>query len=72
MVYSEYGLSCKVAIELAEAKIPVILTGARPAPDTWEKKDVLVGPPLTRSPASILSDAGVKFGLGIGTFGRLH
>lgn len=55
-----------VATELAAAKIPLILTANRPAPSTWETLDVLVGPPLTRSPASVLSEAGVKFGIALG------
>lgn len=54
-----------VAKELAKAKIPVILTHNRGACDTWEKKDILPGPPLSRSPASVLAEAGVLFGLAI-------
>ncbi|TID14531.1 carbohydrate esterase family 9 protein-like protein [Venturia nashicola] len=57
-----------VADELAKAKIPVILTHYRGALDTWEKKDILPGPPLSRSPASVLSEAGVLFGLAIESF----
>ncbi|RDW75872.1 hypothetical protein BP5796_06693 [Coleophoma crateriformis] len=58
-----------VAEELAAAKIPVILTSHRGAPDSFEKLDTLIGPPLTRSPASILTDAGVTFALAINGFG---
>lgn len=58
-----------VANELAKAKIPIILTHNRGAPDTWEKKDILPGPPLSRSPASVLTEAGVLFGLAIDTEG---
>lgn len=60
----------QVAKEIAAANIPLILTAARPAPDNWESQDVLVGPPLTRSPASVLSEAGVKFALAIQDDGR--
>ncbi|KAJ5711828.1 hypothetical protein N7488_005984 [Penicillium malachiteum] len=52
-----------VAAQLAEERIPVIFTGLRPMPDTWETKDVLVGPPLTISPIKVLVDAGVNFGI---------
>lgn len=54
-----------VAKELAKAKIPVILTHNRGACDTWEKKNILPGPPLSHSPASVLAEAGVLFGLAI-------
>ncbi|TVY81685.1 hypothetical protein LSUE1_G002182 [Lachnellula suecica] len=54
-----------VANELATAKIPLILTAARGAADTFEKRNALPGPPLSESPAAILSAAGVKFGLAI-------
>jgi hypothetical protein len=60
----------KVADELAAAKIPVILTANRGAPETWEKRNLLVGPPLTKSAAAVLSDAGVTFGLAIAGDGR--
>ncbi|KAK8058985.1 hypothetical protein PG994_009433 [Apiospora phragmitis] len=46
-----------VVSELADAGIPVILSDTRPGFATWEGKDYLVGPPLTRSPASVLSEA---------------
>lgn len=39
----------QVAPALATAKIPILLT-PRPAPDSFEKRSVLAGPPLTRSP----------------------
>lgn len=59
------SISLKVAKDLAKADIPVILTGNRGVPDSWEKKDALTGPPLTPSPAQVLADAGVKFGLAL-------
>ncbi|KAJ5725334.1 uncharacterized protein N7483_006691, partial [Penicillium malachiteum] len=52
-----------VAAQLAEEQIPLIFTGLRPMPDTWETKDVLTGPPLTVSPIKVLVDAGVNFGI---------
>ncbi|PQE22122.1 carbohydrate esterase family 9 protein [Rutstroemia sp. NJR-2017a BBW] len=54
-----------VAKEIAESKTPLILTQNRGAPDTFEKRNALTGPPLTRSPAAVLADAGVLFGLAI-------
>ncbi|RFU34480.1 hypothetical protein B7463_g1891, partial [Scytalidium lignicola] len=62
----------EVAEELAAAKIPVILTSARDAPYSWEKKDLLVGPPLTKSPAEVLADAGVLFGIAYASFNDAH
>jgi hypothetical protein len=62
----------QVADSLAAASIPVILTGNRGAPDSWEKKDTLAGPPLTKSPAQILSKAGVLFGLAIIGDSKVH
>ncbi|KAK7935443.1 carbohydrate esterase family 9 [Apiospora marii] len=59
-----------VAKELAEVGIPVILSATRPGFATWEGKDYLVGPPLTRSPASMLSEAGVLYA--IARFPRRH
>ncbi len=35
----------------------------RAGPATWGAKDVLVGPPLTRSSASVLSEAGVLYAI---------
>ncbi|KAI5361892.1 putative metal-dependent hydrolase, composite domain superfamily [Septoria linicola] len=52
--------------------IPVILTGFRGVPDTWSKRDALSGPPLTLSPAQILSDAGVLFALAINGDSHIH
>jgi hypothetical protein len=54
-----------VANELAAANIPVVLTANRGAPDTFEKINTLPGPPLSKMPAEILSNAGVTFGLAI-------
>jgi hypothetical protein len=48
----------------------VILTHNRGAPVGFEYKDVLVGPPLTRSSAAVLAEAGVKFGLAISDSGK--
>lgn len=58
-----------VADELAAAKIPLILAPFRATPDQWEKglEDVLTGPPMTRSSADVLTEAGVFFGLAIGS-----
>lgn len=52
-----------VADEIAKSKTPLILTRNRGAPDTYEKRNALSGPPLTRSPAAVLTDAGVLFAL---------
>ncbi|KAJ6785803.1 hypothetical protein PWT90_06936 [Aphanocladium album] len=54
-----------VAKDLAAANIPVILTRDRGAPVNFRSKDGFVGPPLTRSIASYLKEAGVKFGLAL-------
>ncbi|ESZ90644.1 hypothetical protein SBOR_8978 [Sclerotinia borealis F-4128] len=54
-----------VADEIAKSKTPLILTRNRGAPDTYEKRNALSGPPLTRSPAAVLADAGVLFALAI-------
>jgi hypothetical protein len=61
----------QVANELAAADIPVILAPFRSSPDNWEKLDALVGPPLTKSSAQVLSDAGVTFALAIGGMSTL-
>lgn len=61
----------QVAPALATANIPILLT-PRPAPDSFEKRSVLAGPPLTRSPASILHEAGVLFGLAAPNDAALH
>ncbi|ROW14401.1 hypothetical protein VPNG_03959 [Cytospora leucostoma] len=58
-----------LADDIAKAKIPLIFTGARPAPETWEKKDSPPGPPLSRSPADTLNEAGVLFALSLNTGG---
>lgn len=55
----------QVAKELAAADISVILSEDRPAPDTFRDKDAVVGPPLTPSVASYLSDAGVTFAIAL-------
>lgn len=57
--------SLQVAKELAEAKIPLILTANRGAPDSWETINALPGPPLSKSAATVLAEAGVLFGLAI-------
>jgi len=57
------------AEEIAKAEIPLIFTGARPGPDSWTKKDSPPGPPLGRSPADILSEAGVFYAVAINTDG---
>ncbi|KAL4778303.1 hypothetical protein BJX76DRAFT_362867 [Aspergillus varians] len=71
VIYGGHGAAL-VAKPLAEADIPVILTGNRGAPDTWEKKDALTGPPLTESPAKILIEAGVQLGLAVRGDSKLH
>ncbi|KUI62725.1 Imidazolonepropionase [Cytospora mali] len=57
------------ADEIAKAKIPLIFTGTRPGPDIWTKKDSPPGPPLTRSPADLLSEAGVFYAVTLNTDG---
>ena len=54
-----------VAKELAEAEIPIILTGNRGAPSSFEEKEVLTGPPLTRSVASVLVENNVTFAIAL-------
>ncbi|OGM48614.1 hypothetical protein ABOM_001970 [Aspergillus bombycis] len=71
VLYGAHG-AVSVAKHLAEANIPVILTGNRGAPNNWEKKDVLTGPPLTESPAKILTDAGVLLGLAVSSDSKVH
>lgn len=60
----------QVAKEIAEAQIPVILAPFRASPDQWEKgvDDTLTGPPMTRSSADVLTEAGVFFGIAVGSF----
>jgi hypothetical protein len=55
----------QVADELATSGIPLIFTAARGAPTAWEKKDVLVGLPLTASPVQVLAAANVTFALAL-------
>lgn len=55
----------QVAKELAAAGIPIILTEDRGGPTTFRTKDALVGPPLTRSIASYLKEAGVQVGFAL-------
>ncbi|KIW03433.1 uncharacterized protein PV09_05203 [Verruconis gallopava] len=54
-----------VADAIARANVSLIFTHHRGSPDSWEKKDLLTGPPLTRSPVAILHEAGVNFALAI-------
>ncbi|KAL2283525.1 hypothetical protein FJTKL_09847 [Diaporthe vaccinii] len=58
-----------LAEEIAKAKIPLIFTATRPGPDMWTKKDSPPGPPLGRSPADVLSEAGVFYAVAINTDG---
>jgi hypothetical protein len=44
----------------------VILVPFRGAPAEWQEIDALVGPPLTKSSAQVLADAGVTFGIAMG------
>jgi hypothetical protein len=62
----------QVAKPLAEAAIPVILTVNRDAPDDWEKKNIIPGPPLSESPAKVLIDAGVQVGLAVKGDSKIH
>jgi hypothetical protein len=48
----------------------VILSENRPAPDVFRDSDAVVGPPLTRSVASYLKEAGVTFALAIFETGK--
>ncbi|ROW12348.1 hypothetical protein VMCG_00267 [Cytospora schulzeri] len=57
------------ADEIAKAKIPLIFTGTRPGQDMWTKKDSPPGPPLSRSPADTLSEAGVFYAIALNTDG---
>ncbi|KAK7733960.1 hypothetical protein SLS53_008112 [Cytospora paraplurivora] len=59
----------QLADDIAKAKIPLIFTGARPGPETWTKKDSPPGPPLSRSPADTLNEAGVLYALSLNTGG---
>ncbi|KAI1326030.1 hypothetical protein F5Y16DRAFT_376142 [Xylariaceae sp. FL0255] len=55
----------RIANELARHQIPVILSATRPAPTDWELRNVISGPPLTRSPADILTEAGVQYAVSV-------
>lgn len=48
----------------------MILSATRAGPDSWERRDVLVGPPLTPSPARVLSEAGVLFAIAVNGEGK--
>ncbi|RAL03504.1 carbohydrate esterase family 9 protein-like protein [Aspergillus ibericus CBS 121593] len=63
MVLFEAFEASLVAEQLAHANISLIYTAVQPKPQTWEAKDVPIGPPLTASPLRALVDAGVKFGI---------
>lgn len=54
-----------VAEQIATANISLIFTHHRGAPDSWERKNLLTGPPLTPSPVSLLDAANVTFALAI-------
>ncbi|KAH0438757.1 hypothetical protein CcaCcLH18_03189 [Colletotrichum camelliae] len=71
IIYGGHGAPL-VAKGLAEAKIPVILTGNRGAPDKWEKKNSFAGPPLSPSPAQVLIDAGVLVALAVRGDSKVH
>ncbi|GAQ45731.1 hypothetical protein AtubIFM55763_004841 [Aspergillus tubingensis] len=71
IIYGGHGAAL-VAKPLAEAGIPVILTGNLGAPDKWEKKNALPGPPLSDSSAEVLIEAGVQLGLALRGDSRLH
>ncbi|KAK1843196.1 carbohydrate esterase family 9 protein [Colletotrichum chrysophilum] len=71
VIYGGHGAPL-VTRNLAEAKIPVILTGNRGAPDKWEKKNSFAGPPLSPSPAQVLIDAGVLVALAVRGDSKVH
>ncbi|OHW90077.1 carbohydrate esterase family 9 protein [Colletotrichum incanum] len=71
VIYGGHGAPL-VAKELSEAKIPVILTGNRGAPDKWEKRHIFAGPPLSPSPAQVLIDAGVLIALAVRGDSKVH
>ncbi|OKL56403.1 hypothetical protein UA08_08202 [Talaromyces atroroseus] len=54
-----------VADEIVAADLPLIFAAAHSAPSTWEKKDVLVGPPLTISSVQVLVESNVTFALAL-------
>ncbi|KZV63157.1 carbohydrate esterase family 9 protein [Peniophora sp. CONT] len=54
-----------LAKELAAAKVGVVVINSRPYPGTWETKDILPGPPLSKDNAIVkLLEAGVEVGVG--------
>ncbi|KAH7126027.1 hypothetical protein EDB81DRAFT_860673 [Dactylonectria macrodidyma] len=71
VIYGGHGAPL-VAKHLADAAIPVILTGNRGGPTSWEKKNALTGPPQTESPAKILLDSGVLLGLAVTSDSKVH
>ncbi|KAI1784439.1 composite domain of metallo-dependent hydrolase [Ganoderma leucocontextum] len=55
-----------LAEELGAANVGVILTPARPFPNSWEERRILAGPPLTeKSAVAALVENNVTVGLGI-------
>lgn len=64
VIHGGYGAPL-VAKQLAKASIPVILTANRGAPAAFEDRFSLPGPPLSRSPAAVLTEAGVKYALSV-------
>ncbi|KAH9176445.1 carbohydrate esterase family 9 protein [Lactarius sanguifluus] len=55
-----------LASELAEARVGVVLTRARPFPGTWEQRRILPGPPLSEDSAILrLMTHGVTVGVGV-------
>ncbi|EJD04405.1 composite domain of metallo-dependent hydrolase [Fomitiporia mediterranea MF3/22] len=55
-----------LASELAKADIGVIVVPSRPFPETWEKRRILPGPPITKDSAiSLLLAHNVTVGIGI-------
>lgn len=61
-----------VAEKLAKAQIPVIVTSHRGHPDSFEKRNALSGPPLTKSLIRVLVEAGVKVALSNNGEGMIH
>lgn len=71
VIYGGHGAPL-VAPALAEAGIPVILTGNRGAPDIWEKQHTLPGPPLSPAAAELLINAGVLVALAVKGDSKTH
>ncbi|KAJ8107283.1 hypothetical protein OPT61_g8972 [Boeremia exigua] len=71
VIYGGHGAH-RVASALAQAKIPVILTGNRGAPDTWEKRHTLPGPPLSPAAAQVLISADVLIALAVKGDSKTH